>query len=77
MGIGGYQLIIRIKCSIKPGQFETSVNAKHVYTGYPAIKQANRFMDYRNSQPNDVSAADEGGTTGCSAIIRKTESGID
>ena len=69
MGIGGYQLIIRIKCSIKPGSFETIVNAKHTYTGYPAIKQANRFMDYRNGQPSDITDADGDGTVGCADII--------
>ena len=69
MGIGGYQLIIRIKCSIKPGSFETIVSAKHTYTGYPAVKQANRFMDYRNGEPSSITDADGDGTVGCADII--------
>ena len=77
MGIGGYQLIIRIKCSIKPGSFSTTLNAKHTYTGYPAVKQANRFMDFRNAEPAELSKADSGGTTGCSAVIRNIGDDID
>jgi hypothetical protein len=35
MGIGGYQLITKVSCKIAPGEYSTTIEARHVYTGYP------------------------------------------
>ena len=60
MGIGGYQLIIRTKTSIKPGEFTTTINAKHTFTGYPSINQSLDMAEFRAGRPKSISDADDG-----------------
>lgn len=70
MGIGGYQLIIRTKCTIKPGEFSTTITAKHVFSGYPTIKQSLNLAEFREGQPKPVSETnDTGGGNACEAIM--------
>mgnify|MGYP001256250829 CR=1 FL=1 len=59
MGIGGYQLIIRTKTSIKPGDFTTTINAKHTFTGYPSINQSLDMVEFRDGRPKSIADADD------------------
>ena len=69
MGIGGYQLIIRTKCTIKPGEFSTTINAKHTYSGYPSIKQSLNLAEFREGRPNEISNSSEEDDSSCRAIL--------
>ena len=69
MGIGGYQLIIRIKCSITPGKYETTLSAKHVYSGYPQLKESHKMIEFRREQPNGIEDNDSSTQDACAAIL--------
>ena len=73
MGIGGYQLIIRTKCTIKPGEFSTTINAKHTYSGYPMTKESLHLIEYRGGTPSSVASADASQDNACAAILAKWE----
>lgn len=77
MGIGGYQLILRTKTTIKPGEFTTTINAKHTYTGYPRIKQSLILAEFRNGQPKAITTADEEEKGACRAILAEVENNLD
>lgn len=76
MGIGGYQLITGIQCSISPGKYETTIKAKHTYTGYPQIQQSQKLIEFRQNQES-VSSADSGVTNACTAILKEQEIKFD
>ncbi len=74
MGIGGYQTILRTKCTIKPGEFSTIISAKHTYSGYPMIKQSLTLAEYRDGKPRALAKQDENpGSNACRAVLIKAE----
>ena len=72
MGIGGYQLITGIQCSIAPGKYETTIKAKHTYTGYPQIQQSQKLTDFRADKA-ELADADSGTDNACKAILKRQE----
>ena len=76
MGIGGYQLITGIQCTIGPGKYETTIKAKHTYTGYPQLQQSQKLIEFRQNQEN-ISSADSGVTNACTAILKQQEVKFD
>ena len=72
MGIGGYQLITGISCTIAPGKYETVIKAKHTYTGYPQIQQSQKLIEFRKNQ-SDINDVDINTTNACVAIIKQQE----
>ena len=77
MGIGGYQLVLRTKLTIKPGEFTTTINAKHTYTGYPRIKQSLILAEFRAGEPKAITTADEQEKGACRAILAEIEGDVD
>ncbi len=68
MGIGGYQVIIKVSNTIKPGSFETSLRCMHTYSGYPKIKKSVTLAEFRDGRPKSISQADS--TTGDNACMK-------
>jgi hypothetical protein len=56
MGIGGYQLITKVSCKISPGEYSTTVEARHIYTGYP--KAHNPSALYEAIKTKDINDPD-------------------
>ena len=73
MGIGGYQIITRIQNSISPGKFTTTVQAKHIYTGYPGLKDANKLYAEGKKKLNDPATDKPGEDAACTAVIARLE----
>ena len=56
MGIGGYQLVTKVESKIAPGEFSTSVHAKHVFTGYAQETDYKKLYEQTEGKISDPNA---------------------
>ena len=75
MGIGGYQLIIRTKCTIKLREFYTTKTQAHLFW-YPSIKQSLNLAEFREGRPNEISNSSEEDDSSCRAILAVYEENL-
>ena len=72
MGIGGYQLVLKVNSSITPGSYETTVESKFVYSGYPYATEAEKYANFV-SQPIGGPNVDQQNKNACKPIIAQIQ----